>query len=247
MNPQSTSDADASATERLAKALARQANCSRQQAEIWITSGCVTVDGIVAEEPGMRVASDQTIKLASNANAKPPLPVTILLHKPAGVSAQAALELIVPENITMDDRSGQRFLKRHRTGLSASDALDTANSGLMVFTQDWHITRKLMDDAAKVEQEYIVEVTGDIVPYGLALLNHGLSFNGKPLPPIKVSWQNETRLRFAIKGAQPGQIKHMCAQVGLEVLSCRRIRIGRVPMAGLAVGQWRYLLGYERF
>lgn len=242
-----TSDTAPDATERLAKALARQADCSRQQAEIWITSGCVTVDGAVVEEPGMRVAGDQVITLANHANAKAPLPVTILLHKPAGVSAQAALELIIAENITMDDRSGQRFLKRHRTGLNPGDALDTASSGLMVFTQDWHITRKLVDDGAKVEQEYIVEVTGDIVPYGLALLNHGLSFNGKPVPPIKVSWQNETRLRFAIKGAQPGQITHMCAQVGLEVLSCRRIRIGRVPMASLAAGQWRYLLGYERF
>ncbi len=240
-------DTDASPTERLAKALARQANCSRQQAEIWITGGCVTVDGVLVEEPGMRVGSDQVITLASHANAKPPTPVTILLHKPAGMSAQAALELIAPENISPDDRSGQRFLKRHRNGLCATDTLDSASSGLLVFTQDWHITRKLVDDAAKVEQEYIVEVTGGIVPYGLALLNHGLSFNGKPLPPIKVSWQNETRLRFAIKGAQPGQITHMCAQVGLAVRSCRRIRIARVPMAGLAVGQWRYLLGYERF
>jgi 23S rRNA pseudouridine2604 synthase len=30
-------------------------------------------------------------------------------------------------------------------------------------------------------------------------------------------------------------------------LSVKRIRIGRVPMAALPVGQWRYLLGYERF
>ncbi|MFH1494624.1 MAG: RNA-binding protein, partial [Pseudomonadota bacterium] len=67
------------------------------------------------------------------------------------------------------------------------------------------------------------------------------------LPPIKVSWQNETRLRFALKGMQPGQIVHMCKRVGLEVLSMKRIRIGRVSMGKLPPGQWRYLMPHERF
>jgi 23S rRNA pseudouridine2604 synthase len=39
----------------------------------------------------------------------------------------------------------------------------------------------------------------------------------------------------------------MCAQVGLELTALRRIRIGRIPMAGLPPGQWRYLAPTERF
>jgi 23S rRNA pseudouridine2604 synthase len=39
----------------------------------------------------------------------------------------------------------------------------------------------------------------------------------------------------------------MCAQVGLELLALRRLRIGRIAMAGLPVGQWRYLPAGERF
>jgi 23S rRNA pseudouridine2604 synthase len=92
-----------------------------------------------------------------------------------------------------------------------------------------------------------VEVAGELSADGLKHLNHGLSFNGKLLPPIKVSWQNETRLRFALKGVQPGQIAHMCKIVGLQVLSLKRIRIGRVSMSKLQAGQWRYLMPYERF
>jgi 23S rRNA pseudouridine2604 synthase len=120
-------------------------------------------------------------------------------------------------------------------------------SGLTVFTQDYRVTRKLTDDAATIEQEYVVEVAGELSADGLKLLNHGLPFNGKPLPPIKVSWQNETRLRFALKGIRPGQIVHMCKCVGLQVLSMKRLRIGRVSMAKLPPGQWRYLMPYERF
>jgi 23S rRNA pseudouridine2604 synthase len=132
-------------------------------------------------------------------------------------------------------------------GLILTDHLETDTSGLVVLTQDWRIKRKLVDDAARIEQEYIVDVGGDLIPDGLALLNHGLAFNGKPLPPIKVSWQKETRLRFALKGVQRGQIAFMCEKAGLTVQAIKRIRIGRVPMAGLPVGQWRYLLDHESF
>ena len=98
-----------------------------------------------------------------------------------------------------------------------------------------------------MEQEYLVEVAGELIPDGLKLLNHGLKFNGKPLPPAKVSWQNETRLRFALKGVVAGQIAAACEKVGLQVISIKRLRIGRVALSKLPVGQWRYLGEGERF
>jgi 23S rRNA pseudouridine2604 synthase len=236
---------------RLAKRLAELRSCSRSEAEQYIQGGWVTVDGQVIEEPGFRVEAHQKIELMPQASLEPFEPITILLNKPAGVDtfsdSSAAIKLITAESLVADDRSGNRFLKRHVTGLTQTDHLETAASGLQVLTQDWRIARKLIDDAAKIEQEYIVEVSGEIVQDGLALLNHGLIFNGKQLPPIKVSWQSEHRLRFALKGVQRGQIAVMCEKVGLSVNAIKRIRIGRIPMSNLPVGQWRYLLDYERF
>ena len=52
---------------------------------------------------------------------------------------------------------------------------------------------------------------------------------------------------FAVKGIAPEWIAPLCAQVGLTVTALRRIRIGRVAMAGLPPGQWRYLRPDERF
>jgi 23S rRNA pseudouridine2604 synthase len=235
---------------RLAKQVADQMTCSRREAEIYIEGGWVQVDGEVVEEAGYRVAPEQEVILLPQATLTPAVPVTVLLHKPADIAvtdADTALQLIDPAQRIEDDRSGIVFLKRHLTGMHLVTPLETEASGLLVFTQDWQIKRKLLEDAAKVEQEYIVEVAGDIAAGGLALLNHGLSWNGKPLPPIKVSRQNETRLRFAMKSPDRGLIAHMCAKVDLEIVSMRRIRIGRVPMAILPIGKWRYLLGYERF
>ncbi len=241
-------------TLRLAKQLSIQLGCSRREAEIYVEGGWVTVDGLLVEEAGYRVDAAQKLELLPGARLQEIEPVTILLHKPAGLASttgdygiNAALALISADNLAPDDRSGLRFLKKHLAGLKAVDTLETMAGGLQVFTQDWHVSRKLVEDAAKVEYEYIVEVTGELQADGLALLNHGLKFSGKALPPIMVSWQNETRLRFALKTPPLGLIEHMCEKVGLKVVAMKRIRIGRVPMSGLAAGQWRYLLGYEKF
>lgn len=236
---------------RLAKRVAELVACSRSEAEQYIEGGWVQVDGLVVEEPGFRVSMQQNITLMPQASLAPVEPVTILLHKPAGVAIDAhanpGIPLVTPDTHAADDRSGIRFLKRHATGLTLTDPLDVQASGLLVLTQDWRIARKLIDDAARIEHEYIVEVAGSLVPDGLKLLNHGLTFNGKALPATKVSWQNETKLRFALKAPQRGLIVHMCEKVGLTVVEIKRIRIGRIPMSSLPVGQWRYLLGYERF
>lgn len=236
---------------RLAKRLAEMVPCSRREAEQYIEGGWVSVDGKVIEEQGFRVLPQQQIELLPQASLTPIEPVTILFNKPPGFDPDSDGNpidaFITPENLAADDRSGKHFLKRHLTGLNITLPLGTQASGLLVFTQEWRIARKLIDDATKIEQEYIVEVAGDLVPDGLKLLNHGLSMNGRPLPPVKVSWQNETRLRFAVKSVQSNQIVRMCEMVGLKVLAIKRIRIGRVPMSSLQVGQWRYLLQYEHF
>jgi 23S rRNA pseudouridine2604 synthase len=233
---------------RLAKRLAQQLGCSRREAELYIEGGWVSVDGQVVEQPQFRVA-DQAVILHPDASLKQAEPVTLLWHKPAGQDASlaAAIPLLNANTHAADDASGIALLQRHFSHHAAPAPLDINASGLVVFTQDERIARKLVQDAALIEHEIIVEVSGQIAPNGLKLLNHGLKLNGRDLPPIKVSWQNETRLRFAIKAMQPNQIVQMCARVGLTVVGQKRIRIGRIAMGKLAVGQWRYLPEGERF
>jgi 23S rRNA pseudouridine2604 synthase len=39
----------------------------------------------------------------------------------------------------------------------------------------------------------------------------------------------------------------MCELVGLKVTGLKRVRIGRVMLGPLPVGQWRYLAAHEQF
>lgn len=188
----------------------------------------------MVEEPGARVEPGQEVALAPDATLLDIAPVTILLNKPAGADALACL---LPEARSKDAQR-MRFLKRHLRNLTACQALDKQASGLFVFTQDFRIARKLVDEGATVEQELIVDVEGEMSENGLTLLNQGAG---------KVSWQNEHRLRFAIKPPKPALVAKLCADVGLKATAVKRQRIGRISMSGLQPGEWRYLQGYERF
>lgn len=260
---------------RLAKRVAQLLACSRREAEQYIEGGWVTVEGQLVEEPQFKVSALQTVTVDPQASPMAQGPVTMLLHKPSGVDSGAqheggarpaaatgpgrdrgnaqplALQLLTPANRWALDRSGIRPLKKHLAQLTITPPLPREASGLLVFTQDWRVARKLLEDADTMEMEVMVEVSGAVSPAQLQKLCHGLSFNGRALAPIKVSVSSQsptqTRLRFALKGVSPGQIPSMCEDVGLHLLAIKRTRIGRVPLANLELGQWRYLLPHERF
>jgi 23S rRNA pseudouridine2604 synthase len=235
---------------RLAKRVAELRACSRSEAEQFITGGWVKVDGVVIEEPQFRV-TNQRVEIDAHADLGQTEPVTLLLHKPAGYPMTEcdppSSQLFNPATLWAEDASGIRPLKKHFAQLTLCVPLESSASGLVVFTQDWRVARKLTEDAATVEHEVIVEVAGYLAPDGLKRLNRGIPFNGRTPPVIKVSWQSDNRLRVALKGAQPGQILHMCEAVGVQVLSMKRIRLGGVSLGKVPSGQWRYLRGDERF
>ena len=204
------------------------------------------MDGEVIDEPQFKVTT-QKVELDPEAKATVPEPVTILFHAPAGVDVDSAMQSLSAETLSEEHRFSKRPLKGHFLRLTASADLQAKASGLLVFTQDWKILRKLTADAAKIEQEYVVEVAGDVAEHGLNRLAHGLMYKGKELPAVKASWQNENRLRFALKNPQPGIIALFCEAIGLKVVAIRRIRIGGVSIGKVPVGQWRYMSGKEKF
>jgi 23S rRNA pseudouridine2604 synthase len=239
------------ADERLAKRVAAMLACSRREAEQYIAGGWVRVDGRIVEEPQFRVLQ-QKIEVDRDASLMGDGEVTLLLNKPADCAETApALALLRPDRHMSDDPSGVRLLKRHFAGLNSLVALETGASGLLVFSQDWRVVRKLTEDADVIEQEIIVEIEGQVSSDALERLNRGLSFDTKPLPRVRVSLNsgNETssKLRFAVKGSHPGLLAYLCERLGLKILGMKRLRVGRVAMGQTPLGQWRYLQSHERF
>lgn len=242
---------------RLAKHVADLLKCSRREAELYIEGGYVKVDGVVVESPPFRVTT-QTVEIDSKAKPAEISPATVLFHKPAGAPSwdeQLAEATWMKASTRLPgDRSGIRLLQKHLKEQICVAPLEEGASGLVVFSQDWRIQRKLVTDRALVENEVIVEIKGllqadqvqDMVDAQLRATRQGTQ---APLFKASISQQSETTtgLRFALKDNTLGRLARICQAQGWTIVGMKRLRVGRQSVAGLAPGQWRFLMPYERF
>jgi len=260
--PAGSPGASTGTTIRLNKRMADLGLCSRREADDWIIKGWVRVNGQPAVM-GQPVALDARIEVAREAEQQQRQQVTILINKPVGyVSGQAedghepAVVLVQPQNRWRECNSRMRWGHEQLRGLAPAGRLDIDSIGLLVLTQDGRVARQLISDDSVMEKEYLVRVSlgnenlnvqAAFPPEKLALLCHGLSLDGQALRPAQVSWQNPEQLRFVLLEGKKRQIRRMCEQVGLLVTGLKRVRIGRVNLGHLPVGQWRYLMPHEGF
>ena len=228
--------------------------CSRREADEWIENGWVRVDGQTVKTLGVRVSRDAKIEVEPAATRHQSDQVTILLNKPVGYVSgqpedghQPAMVLIKPENRWDEDPSYTKFVPSHLRGLAPAGRLDIDSTGLIVFTQDGRVAKRLIGQDSEVEKEYLVRVEGQLSDEGMRLLRHGLEIDGVKLKPAQVSWANEDQLRFALREGRKRQIRRMCEMVGLVVTGLKRVRTGGVPLGSLPVGKWRYLRKGEKF
>jgi len=239
---------------RLSKRMSELGLCSRREADEWIENGWVRVNGEIVKTLGVRVPRDAKIEVEAAATRHQGEQVTIILNKPVGYVSgqpedghQPAMVLIKPENRWAEDPSHTKFVHSHLRGLAPAGRLDIDSTGLIVFTQDGRVAKRLIGQDSEVEKEYLVRVEGTLTDEGMKLLRHGLTLDGVKLKPAQVSWANENQLRFALREGRKRQIRRMCEMVGLAVTGLKRVRTGGVPLGSLPVGQWRYLRKGEKF
>lgn len=231
---------------RLSKLMAERGICSRREADAFIEQGLVLVDGVVINQLGVKVSPEVEITLAPQARKRQTDLVTIILNKPIGyVSAQPepayipAIKLITSEN--QFGKSERKLRPEHLKGLAVAGRLDIDSQGLLLFTQDGRMAKKIIGERSGIEKEYIVRVNGSLPEDKLQLLRHGLELDEKRLLPAQVEWINRDQLRFVLKEGRKRQIRRMCELVGLKVAGLKRVRIGEIRLGNLPEGKWRFV------
>lgn len=251
--------------ERLAKRMATLGLASRREADEWIEAGWVRVDGRVAAL-GDKVGPHVRIEIDARARQRQAERVTILVHKPLDIVSGQAEDGHVPA-VTLVRRDSRwancgverGFDSRQLTGIAPAGRLDLDSTGLLVLTQDGRVARTLIGEDSQVEKEYIVHVDWRD-PWAwsdaaLARMRHGLVLDDQPLQPARIervasptSDEDQSGvLRFVLTEGRKRQIRRMAEQVGLRVTALHRVRIGRVALDDLPLGQWRYLRADESF
>lgn len=224
---------------RLSKLMSERGICSRREADRYIEKGLVLVDGEVISELGTKVLPNVDVILKPQAKQEQSQKVTILLNKPIGyVSTQpekqykAAIELIPEE---------------YHQGLSTAGRLDIDSKGLLIFTQDGAVVKKLIGPNCGMEKEYLVRVEGNITEQMIKQLSFGLQLDGSPLKRANIKQLETNVLQFILREGKKRQIRRMCDLVSLAVVGLKRVRVGKVRLSNLPDGKWRFLKKSESF
>lgn len=241
---------------RLSKLMSERGLCSRREADAYIEQGLVRVNGEIVDELGVKFTRDVRITLEAKALQQQKGLITIILNKPIGyVSGQPepgyepAIRLVNDRN----QAAGQKQTLKigDLKGIAVVGRLDIDSQGLLIFTQDGRLAKKIIGENSEIEKEYIVRVAyigpeKRLPAEKLKLLNHGLEIDGQKLRPARVEWINEDQLRFILREGKKRQIRKMCEQVGLEVRGLKRVRVGQLMLGDLPEGQWRFLEPTEK-
>ena len=226
---------------RLQKFLARAGVASRRASEDLMTAGRVTVNGAVVTELGAKVdpLSDEValdgkvVRLADG-------PVTIMLHKPAGVIT------------TMKAQSDRPIVadlipQEQHPGLYPIGRLDADTTGLLLFSTDGELGNALLHPSRHVPKTYVARLERPLSDEAARRLREGVQLEDGPAQPAEVACAGKSRkvVRITVREGRYHQVKRMFEAVGNKVASLHRESFGPLGLGALASGEWRELTKAE--
>lgn len=219
---------------RLNKYLAERKLASRREADRIIAEGKVLVNGKKAVI-GQKVAEDDVVRLAPHATRPR---VYLAYYKGRGVithSPQAG----------ETDIAGKLWKDYKIKDVFPVGRLDKASEGLIIVTNDGLITEALLSPGNDHEKEYEVTVDKPVAGRFLRKLAEGVNIEGYQTKPAMTMQQGERRFRIVLTEGKKHQIRRMCAALGWQVESLKRVRIVNIKLDKLKPNQYRKIGGRE--
>lgn len=222
--------------ERLQKILSMAGVCSRRQAEAYLRSGRVSVNGQPAGLGDRADPERDQVALDGRAVRLPRRHTYLMLHKPRGYVT------------TLSDERGRRTVAQLIEGCKARvwpvGRLDMDSEGLLLLTDDGALTHTLTHPSHQVEKEYRVQVRGDL-ERALPLLRAPMELDGERMMADWVEQAGPDWLTIVIHQGKKRQVRRMCAAVGLAVERLIRVREGGLLLGDLKEGAWRAITQEE--
>jgi 23S rRNA pseudouridine2604 synthase len=208
--------------------------CSRREADKFIESGRVTLNGVIAVK-GNRVTEGDVVLLNGKPLRSNPKRIYIAFHKPRGLTCTTDLR----------DKSNVVSYINHTQRIFPIGRLDKDSEGLIFLTNDGDIVNKILRSRNGHEKEYIVVVDKPLAPDFVRRMSNGIPILGTTTKQCAVEKKGQTTFRIILTQGLNRQIRRMCEYMGYEVKKLKRIRIMSMKLDDLAVGKWRYFTETE--
>lgn len=219
---------------RLNKYISDSGYCSRREADRFIESGNVTVDGKRAVI-GARIFPGQKVRVNGNLIERDIEPVYIAFNKPVGV---------VSTTDTSEKNNIIDFIC-HEQRIFPIGRLDKDSQGLILLTNDGDIVNKILRAGNNHKKEYIVTVDKAITPDFLTRMSQGVPILDRVTRKCSIEKINTYTFKISLIQGLNRQIRRMCEYFGYEVIKLERIQIMNIKLDKLGQGNWRDLTVQE--
>jgi len=225
---------------RLNKYVSNSGVCSRRDADIYIAAGNVTVNGKTITEMGFKVKLTDEVKFDGRL-LNPIKKEYVLLNKPKDFTT------------TVRDERGKRSVSglisnASKTPLLPVDKMDKNATGLLLFTNDNAMTKRLKSPKNGLRKIYHVELNKNLRSADLKKIQEGVILDEKPVRVQEISFIENVPKKEV--GIEVYSSKNKVVERIFEHLEYEVIKIDRVSYAGLTKkdlprGHWRYLTEQE--
>ncbi len=227
---------DPSTPIRLNKYLANAGVCSRREADAYITSGVVKVNGEVVDQLGAKVTrgdmvtfQDQPVRLESK--------VYVLLNKPKNCVTTSD----DPQNrLTVMDLVKNACPER----IYPVGRLDRNTTGVLLLTNDGDLASKLMHPKFKKKKIYQVTLDRDVAIEDMQAIADGIELDDGEIHADSIAYQAEDMLNVVgieIHSGRNRIVRRIFEKLGYQVMKLDRVYFAGLTKKNVLRGKWRYL------
>lgn len=225
---------------RLNKYLSVAGVASRREADVLIQSGVISVNDVIVTEMGYKIKPGDVVKYDGdtiNAETKR----YVLLNKPKGFIT------------TMDDPLGRKTVmslvyKACRERIFPVGRLDKDTTGLLLFTNDGDLAKKLTHPLYRATKIYHVELNKPVAVEHVEKLRAGVHLDDGITKCDKVEFikdKGSRELGIELHSGKNRIVRRLMEKLGYEVVKLDRVKFASLTKKDLPRGFYRHLTEQE--
>ncbi len=225
---------------RLNKYISNAGVCSRRDADDLISKGLVTINGEVVTELGRKVTLDDEI-IFDGKRLNPERKVYILLNKPKGFST------------TLEDPHAGRTVMELVQGACQEriypvGRLDIQTTGLLLFTNDGELTKKLTHPSYEKKKIYHIQLDRDFLPEDLEKIANGIELEDGLIAADDIQFidaDDARQVGIEIHSGKNRIVRRIFEHFGYHVEKLDRVLFAGLTKKDLPRGRFRFLTPQE--
>lgn len=238
--PKAPKEANAADGMRLNKYISNSGVCSRREADIYIVSGNVKVNGEPVTELGYKVMPGDVVNF-DGALITPEKKVYILLNKPKGFAT-------INEPIVSAENVLSLIKGASKSPVVPVGRMDKTTMGLMLFTNDTSLLQRLGATEQRSSKLYQVSLDKNLKYEDLEKIQSGVYIEERRVFVEEVSYvddQPKTEVGIKLKASNVKLVRALFEKLDYNVIKVDRVMYGPLTKWNLPRGKWRFLTEEE--